>query len=973
MKKILTLTAFLLVAFFSNPLKAQESEQKLYRIYISDFNRIKTIESKGITVCDLNPAGWIDVLARPDQIRNAGIEGAEVEFLGNSFKELYENHPNLKTSPPFHDYAGTNAELVSIATRYPAITKLDTIGFSVLGRAILCLKISDNPLSDEDEPPLLFIGAHHGNEVHSIEITLHQINYLTENYGVVPEVTQWVDNMEIWYVPLMNPDGREAMRRTNQNQVDLNRNYSFGFTAGGNHGPTPFSEPENRAIRDLAAQYPPIMSLSYHTSGEYLLYSWTHNDAGAPDSAAMIYHGSIISEAISYLVNGREQHYTLRQGGRWYFTEGEYCDYMYTAHNTLAYTVEMGVSQAPDYTVVPKMQEINLNGLKTMLRQVNKAGVTGLITNAVTGLPVPAIVDIPSIEKQGKVPQRTADRIFGRYYRYLEPGIYSFQISAPGYRTIVTDVTISADSLTNWDIKMEPAAMLELENLKISDGKWGQTTGNQDGFINPNETIGLSFELSNVQNIDANGAYAKISSTSPWIRVVADSLFFGMVAGFTTQVSADTACFRIDPGCPDGETPELAIYISDSEGFGWIERISFEIFAPTLKITGVTIDDSEGNSNGAFENGETVTVEISVANMGRMGIQDAAATLKTDDPWFSVTGAEDETEFLNAGTEHSFKFRAALSSNAPKASFAEFNLMILSWEGYTDTLTFNLNNIYGRFDDFESGENGWVHQSYGTTSNNHDDWQLGTPMGKGGDPDHAWSGESSWGTDMGWDSWQGTSWDGNYQSSVHNYLRSPAINCSDMKDVGLRFMRRLNTKVNDFARIRVNDLLVWESSRGGHADSDWKEITLNISDIADGNPAVAVVFELESNASNNAGGWNIDDFILADGLVAELSTAESEANPAGSALSDAWPNPFDLSTTIGYRNETPGPVELTILDLSGRKIRTLVSAVQSSGSHAVTWDGTNSGGQRVGPGIYLYQFKATRHAETKRLLFLQSR
>src|SRR3989339_173554 len=153
MKKILALTTVLLVPFFSFSLKAQESEQKLYRIYVSDFNRIKTIESKGITVCDLNQAGWIDVLARPDQIRNAGIEGAEVEFLGNSFKELYEKHPNLKTSPPFHDYAATNAELVSIATSYPAITQLDTIGYSVLGRAILCLKISDNPLSDEDEPP----------------------------------------------------------------------------------------------------------------------------------------------------------------------------------------------------------------------------------------------------------------------------------------------------------------------------------------------------------------------------------------------------------------------------------------------------------------------------------------------------------------------------------------------------------------------------------------------------------------------------------------------------------------------------------------------------------------------------------------------------------------------------------------------------------------------------------------------------
>ncbi len=715
MKKTLALLVVIFVTQFFPSLTAQESEQKLYRIYVQDFNRIKNIESKGITVCNLNQAGSIDVLATPDQIRNAGIEGAEVEFLGNSFKELYGNHPGLKTSPPFHDYASTNAELVSIATRYPAITKLDTIGFSVLGRAILCLKISDNPLIDEDEPPLLFIGAHHGNEVHSIEVTLHQVNYLTDNYGVIPEVTQWVDHMEIWYVPLMNPDGREAMRRTNQNQVDLNRNYSFGFTAGGNHGPAPFSEPENRAIRDLAAKFPPIMSMSYHTSGEYLLYSWTHSDKAAPDSASMIYLGNLITNSISYLVNGREITYTLRQGGRWYFTEGEYCDYMYTTHNTLAFTVELGISQAPDYTVVPQMEEINLNGLKTMLRQVNRAGLTGLITNSVTGLPVPAIVDIPAIEKQGKVPQRTADRKYGRYYRYLEPGVYTFQISAPGYRTLIKEITISADSLTHWDIRMEPAALLEIDNLKISDGKWGRTSGNQDGFINPNETIGLSFELNNVQNIGASGAYAKISCSNPFVRVVADSLFFGRIDGFSTQVSLDTAGFRIDPRCPDGEILELEVYLSDTAGFGWIDRLSFEVFAPTLEADGIRIDDSGANGNGSFENGETVALEIAVANRGRMDLHEIEALLTTDDRWFSVLEAEDQSERLTGGNTQVFRFKASLKPDSPKAWFADFKLSLISLEGVTDTLTFVLNNIHGFFDDFESGENGWVHQSYGTT------------------------------------------------------------------------------------------------------------------------------------------------------------------------------------------------------------------------------------------------------------------
>lgn len=846
MKKHITLLLAILFTLCGQAIIAQESQQKLYRIFVEDFNKIKTIESLGISVVDMKPGISIDVLALPDQVLNLGIEGARVEFIANSFKELYQEQQGLKTSPPFHNYLSTLNELSAIAAGHPDITRLDTIGFALSGLAILCIKISDNPALDEDEPPVLIVGNHHGNEVQSVEVTLAQVNYLVDNYGQVPEVTDWVNGMELWFVPMVNPDGREAMRRTNNHDVDLNRNYSFAFTPGGSHGTTAFSEPETRAIRDLAAQYPPVMSLSYHTSGQYFLHSWTHTDLAAPDSAAMVYLGNILCQSVTDEAGTGT--YTLLQGGRWYFTPGEYDDYMYVTHNTLAYTVEMGTSQEANYSLVPQLIESNLNGFKTMLRQVSRAGVTGLVTDGSTGLPVTATIDIPAIDNQGKLPPRLADSLYGRYYRYLAPGTYTFLFSAPGYESIAREITVSSDSLTHLNIQM--------------------------GGV------------------------------------------------------------------------------------------------PCLELTGLRIDDPTGNRNGLLDNGETATVELFVMNTGLQSVHRVVADIRSEDAYIQISPDQFLIDSLAAGETGMLTLTATVSPDTPEMHVAQCIAGLLSAEGYRVTLTFGLQNFLGFKDDFEHGENGWIHQSYGTAENDQDDWQLGTPAAKSTDPGQAFSGTGCWGNDLGWDSYQGEWWDGNYQSMVHNYLRSPVIDCSDFSGTGLRLMRWLNTQLNDFGWIKVNGVLVWASADAGTHDSVWTQQLIDISDIADGNSAVTVTFELKSNRAVHDGGWNIDDVVVASGLFAGSSTDETDISRAPVRLYDAFPTPSSSMTTIKYYIRNEGPAELTIIDQAGRTIKTLVTGDQSPGYHEAVWYGNNSNGQAVASGIYFYKLSAGKTSITKRLILL---
>jgi hypothetical protein len=86
------------------------------------------------------------------------------------------------------------------------------------------------------------------------------------------------------------------------------------------------------------------------------------------------------------------------------------------------------------------------------------------------------------------------------------------------------------------------------------------------------------------------------------------------------------------------------------------------------------------------------------------------------------------------------------------------------------------------------------------------------------------------------------------------------------------------------------------------------------------------------------------------------------------SLSQNYPNPFNPETTIRYQLPLSSTVSLTIANILGQKIRTLVSAEQASGEHTILWDGKDDLGGDVASGVYFYRLTAGGFVETRRLL-----
>lgn len=96
-----------------------------------------------------------------------------------------------------------------------------------------------------------------------------------------------------------------------------------------------------------------------------------------------------------------------------------------------------------------------------------------------------------------------------------------------------------------------------------------------------------------------------------------------------------------------------------------------------------------------------------------------------------------------------------------------------------------------------------------------------------------------------------------------------------------------------------------------------------------------------------------------------------EALPQSYALYPAHPNPFNPETTIPFYLPAAGRLSLTVYDLLGRPVRTLVDGPMRAGHHSLTWRGNNDAGQSVGSGLYLVEMRAPQWRQIRKVMLLK--
>jgi len=106
-------------------------------------------------------------------------------------------------------------------------------------------------------------------------------------------------------------------------------------------------------------------------------------------------------------------------------------------------------------------------------------------------------------------------------------------------------------------------------------------------------------------------------------------------------------------------------------------------------------------------------------------------------------------------------------------------------------------------------------------------------------------------------------------------------------------------------------------------------------------------------------------------VVTDVDDDDTSVLPTTFALEQNYPNPFNPSTTIRFMLPKASDVSLTVVNLLGQTVTTLVDSRLAAGEHEVVWHGRDSNNKPVASGVYLYRLQAESYSDTKKMLLLK--
>jgi hypothetical protein len=314
----------------------------------------------------------VDLVLSRSQADLLGDKGINLELMRDAQGRTVQQRAAAQAAGGFEvwrDYDGPDGLekfIRKFVKQHKKIAKLKVLGETVQGRDILGVRLTDEndegtkKGSHKREAPVLYQGTTHAREWISTETTLRLMEWFASKR---PQARKLVRKRELWFVPVVNPDGyqytfdgdrlwRKNMRINTddgvfnlRDGVDLNRNYpehwkyddegSETNTASETYrGTAPASEPETRADMRLVRRIPFRFAVSYHSYAALLLYpeGWQVQTPSRDDPIYIALTGTDEEPAV--------EGYDPDLSAELYTTNGEFTDWAHGIEKTLAWTPE---------------------------------------------------------------------------------------------------------------------------------------------------------------------------------------------------------------------------------------------------------------------------------------------------------------------------------------------------------------------------------------------------------------------------------------------------------------------------------------------------------------------------------------------------------------------------------------------------------------------------------------------------------
>ncbi len=413
-------------------------------------------------------------------------------------------------------------------------------------------------------------------------------------------------------------------------------------------------------------------------------------------------------------------------------------------------------------------------------------------------------------------------------------------------------------------------------------------------------------------------------------------------------------------------------------GNNWYDFYDYEFIDPTWDesgnfcvkalacITGLKVDpetnfESSGSVGGPFDP-QSMIYELE--NKGITSFDYEVTDISSAD-WLTLTG--DVTGTLDAG--ETTEITITINENANSLEYGA-HIATIEFTNITDHIGDTTRDVI-----LAIGESTlWHEWNFDTDPGwtTEADWAFGQPTGGGGehgepDPTSGYTGNNVYGYNL----------NGDYPNNLpEKHLTTEAIDCTNLYNVYLKYWRWLGVEqpLYDHAYLRIsNDEESWYTIWQNEVeitDSEWTQIEIDISDYADDQETVYLRWTMgETDSGWRYCGWNIDD-VQIFGMEEFITHTENviEITPK---LFGNYPNPFNPSTTISYQLSKDSDVTLTIYNIKGQKVKTLVNETLPVGRYSIVWNGKDNNNKLTSSGIYFYKLSTGNFQQTRKMILLK--
>jgi len=214
--------------------------------------------------------------------------------------------------------------------------------------------------------------------------------------------------------------------------------------------------------------------------------------------------------------------------------------------------------------------------------------------------------------------------------------------------------------------------------------------GNNDGVVNPGETIDYGIYGKNVGTSTAYSVFGLLSETDPYVSLSIDSSWFGNIAVDDSSLSSPYYQFTVATNCPNNHGISFSLEFHDTNDTVWTATPSVTVYAPVLTYQDVSIIG--GNGNGILDPGETTDVVITIENEGGATAASVTSTLMTSSSYITINDASGNFGTINPGNtanNAADPYTVTASPSTPYGTEIDFEIEVVSGI-YLDTLGFTL-------------------------------------------------------------------------------------------------------------------------------------------------------------------------------------------------------------------------------------------------------------------------------------------